>query len=218
MSDVLCLVDHLIERARRLMASFQYAAARELLDDVREFSLSSARAEEVERLLAEGYFQQRRYRRAAHHFRKACEIAPRNARYHHMLGLCVASHSRGRHERAAEHFRRALELAPTHRRCRADAGLLAVRMGKIEEGLAMLRQATDGAPDLLPKLIRGYREAGRPEEARRSIQQARFASPRDARLAALWAELQTGQLRQDQAVTPPAGPVLLPFLRLRRVP
>src|SRR5262245_16470137 len=220
MSDVLCLVDHLIERSRRLAGSSQFAPALELLHDVAAFPLPPARAEEVQRLLAESYLHLKRYRKAHRHLRLALKLAPRTARYHHLLGVCVSSHPRGRKERALAHFRRALKLAPNQRRCRADAGLLAVRLGRVEAGLAMLRQAADGEPALVGKLVRGYCEAGRPEDARRALQAARFAAPHCPKLARLWFDLQTGRLRGEQAsrrAENAPAPVLLPFLRLRRV-
>jgi tetratricopeptide (TPR) repeat protein len=220
MSDVVCLVSHLIERAHRLAQSSQYTAAIELLHDVASFPLSSRRSEEVERLLGELYFKQRRFRKAARHLRRAIGLAPHTARYHYLLGLCVATHPRGRRERALAHFRRALKLAPTHRRCRAEAGLLAVRMGKIGLGLRWLRQSAQGEPRLVAKLARGYCEAGQPEKAKRAVQLARFAAPRCPRLRQFQAQLQLGRLRgqqANQAAKRASTPVVLPFLFLRHV-
>jgi tetratricopeptide (TPR) repeat protein len=220
MSDVLCLVNHLLGRAHRLAHSSQFAAAIELLEDVATFPLTARRTEEVERLLAELYLKQRQYRKAARHLRRAIAVAPRTARYHYLLGVCVASHRNGRRERALEHFRRALKLAPTHRRCRAEAGLLAVRMGRVELGLRWLRQAAEGEPRLVEKLARGYCEAGRPEEAKRAVQLARFGAPRCLRLQQVQAQLDLGRLRGQQAeraARRTTNPVVLPFLFLRHV-
>ncbi|MGL4555813.1 MAG: tetratricopeptide repeat protein [Gemmataceae bacterium] len=218
MSDVLCFVDHLIERSRRLAASAQLAPALELLHDVESFPLPPARAEEVQRLLAEGYLSLKRYRRAHRHLRRAARLAPRTARYHHLLGVCVASHPRGRQERALKHFRRALRLAPTQRRTRAEAGLAAVRVGQVEAGLSMLRRAADGEPGLVGQLVRGYCEAGRPDDARRAVLAARFTAPHCPKLVRLLSDLQTGRLRGEQASRrADAAPVLLPFVHLRRV-
>jgi tetratricopeptide (TPR) repeat protein len=220
MSDVLCLVDHLFERARRLAQSSQFAPAIELLRDVVLFPLSAARAEEAHRLLAEMYLKLRRFRKAARHLRRAIALAPRTARYHYLLGLCVASHPRGRRENALSHYRRALRLNPSYRRCRAEAGLLAVRLGRVGYGLRLLREAAEGEPRLMGKLVRGFCEAGHPEEARRAVQQARFAAPRCPRLLQLQTDLQRGRLRgqqQHRVARSRATPVVLPFLFLRHV-
>jgi tetratricopeptide (TPR) repeat protein len=220
MSDVLCLVNHLLERARRLAQSSQFAPAIELLRDVATFPLSAARDEEVHRLLAEMYLKLRRFRKAARHLRRAIALAPRTARYHYLLGLCVASHPQGRRENALSHFRRALELNPTHRRCRAEAGLLAVRLGRVNYGLRLLREAAEGEPRLVGKLVRGFCDAGRPEEARRAVQLARFAAPRCPRLLQLQNDLQLGRLRgqqQHRVARSATSPIVLPFLFLRHV-
>jgi tetratricopeptide (TPR) repeat protein len=220
MSDVLCFVNHLLERAQRLARSSQFVPAIELLRDVARFPLSATRAEQVHRLLGELYLQLRRYRKAARHLRQAIALAPRTARYHYLLGRCVAAHPRGRRENALQHFRRALQLQPNHRRCQAEAGLLAVRLGRVSYGLRLLRQAAQGEPRLVGKLVRGYCEAGRPEAARRAVQLARFAAPRCPQLLQLQHRLQYGQLRGQQAqrtARAAGAPVVLPFLYLRHV-
>ncbi|MFQ3592869.1 MAG: tetratricopeptide repeat protein [Gemmataceae bacterium] len=220
MSDVLCLVNHLLQRARRLANSSQFVPAIELLRDVVTFPLSAARAEEVHRLLGELYLKLRRYRKAAKQFRQAIRLAPRTARSYYLLGRCVASHPSGRPDRALNYYRRALRLSPQMQNCRAEAGLLAVRLGQVGYGLRLLRQAAQDQPRLLAKLVRGYCEAGRPAQAQRTLQLARFAAPRCPRLRQLQVDLQLGRLRGQQArrmARSATAPVVLPFLYLRHV-
>ena len=65
-------------------------------------------------------------------------------------------------ERAADHYRRALELDPGHVKCLADLGLLLIRMGQMDDGVARLRQAVEQVPteaEILAKLVKGLRLA-----------------------------------------------------------
>src|SRR5262249_9452941 len=108
-------------------------------------------------------------------------------------------------------------------RCRADYGLLAVRMGRTEEGLARLRQAAMQNPDdpgVVGKLAKGLRLAGQGEEARRELRAALFRNPRVPRFHQLWAEYQLDTRRRREAARAERaggegeGPVLLPFVRV----
>lgn len=219
MSDFLCLVDHLIERARRLVGSFQFIPALELLKDVEAFPLSKLRAEEVQCLLGEIYLSLKRYRRAHRHFRKAVRLAPRTARYRHLLGICVASHPHGRLSHALKHFRHSMRLAPHYPASQAEAGLLNIRLGRVRTGLTWLRQAAARDVRLVEKLARGYCELGRPDEAQRAVQTAQFSHPDCPKLHQLYCDLQTRRLRGQQATLQAdqdSAPVFLPFLRLRR--
>lgn len=224
MSDIFSLTDHRIERARRLTAAGQLAAAAEQLHALEALPLPPARAEEVQRLLAEGYLRRRRFRKAHAHLRQAIRFAPRCSRYWFLLGLAVASHHRGRTEKALRYYRRSLKLAPNQARCRAEAGLLCVRLGRTEAGLRLLREASRrgrGDAGLVGKLVRGYREAGRPAEARSAVQAARFAAPHCPKLRQLWFDLQASRLCREQETRQAhmdTAPVLLPFLRVAAEP
>jgi Tfp pilus assembly protein PilF len=140
-----------------------------------------------------------------------------------MAKACLAE-DRGDLERAADHFRRSLVLDGTQAMCRADYGVLAVRLGHTEDGLAQLRQAIELAADdaeVIARVVKGFRLAGRADEARDVLRAALFRQPKSPRFRKLWNEFQFQQLRQRQQAErqkrPGAeaddGPLLLPFVR-----
>src|SRR5262249_31731651 len=148
---------------------------------------------------------------------------PTRALYHHRLAQALQADPKGDLEEAGEHYRRALELDPCSARCRADAALLALRLGRTQEGLSLLRQAAEGAPDdvlVVGKLVKGLCLAGRADEARQALRGALFRNPKVPRLRKLWVDFRLQGLRRS--ADEPAGeeqeerPVLLPFVRVRR--
>src|SRR5205823_4602909 len=97
--------------------------------------LSPAVAEEVQARLGELHLKRRRFRKAQRHLLAALAFDPDNPRYHHLLGLAQLHDPHGDLGRAWRHYRRALALAPGKARWRAEAGLLALRLGRFDEGL-----------------------------------------------------------------------------------
>jgi hypothetical protein len=103
---------------------------------------------------------------------------------------------------------------------------LLLRLGQTDEWLEKLRQAAERAPEdveVLGKLVKGLRLAGRSEEARSVLQIALFRNARSPRFRKLWNEFRFQQVRRrreterrqaedDGADAEP--PVLLPFVRV----
>jgi hypothetical protein len=94
-------------------------------------------------------------------------------------------------------------------------------MGRADEGVSHLRRAVTlrpNDPELLSRLVKGLRWAGRQEEAQGELRAARFANPRDRRFQGLWMGFQFRQVRRQQQrlrqqkASLGKGPVLLPFV------
>jgi tetratricopeptide (TPR) repeat protein len=223
MTHTINLFDHLLGEGRRFQALGRPRDAATLYARLASFrSLPSAIAEEAQARLAELALKRKRYARARRHLTAALSHNPDLARYHFLMASAMQADDRCDPEQAFEHYTRALELAPHHVRCRCDAGLLALRLGRTDEGLALLRQAAEQAPDnpdVLGKLARGLLLAGRGDEARQALRAALFRNPRVPRLRKLWADFQMQLLRREcearrtEAEAADEGPVLLPFVR-----
>jgi tetratricopeptide (TPR) repeat protein len=226
MNTTLNLVDHLLALGRRYQELGRHRDALRLLTRLSGFrELPAGAAEETQARLAEIHLKRRRFVRARRCLTAALRHQPACARYHHLMGNAVQAEDRGNLERAAEHYRRSLEIDPAGVKCLGDYGLLAVRLGRIEEGLARLREAVDKAPEdaeATAKLVKGLRLCGRGDEARAALRAALFRNPRAPRFRKLWLEFQFQQLRQqrelerldrDGATLDDRAPVLLPFVR-----
>ena len=167
--------------------------------------------------------RRRKYNSARRCLAAALSHRPDNARYHLLMAAALQADDRGDLQQADQHYLRSLELDPKQVKCQSDSGLLAVRLGRTEEGLARLRLAVDQAPDeveALRKLVKGLRLAGRGDEARAALRAGLFRNPRNSRFRTLWQDYQFTQLRRKQQSerrtrrTEATGrPVLLPFLR-----
>jgi tetratricopeptide (TPR) repeat protein len=224
MDDILNLFDSLLARARRYHdLGEEREAARLLARLLRYACLPPALVEEASARLAVLCLKRGRFRSARRHLREALRRRPDSARYHHLMARAIVADPSCRGAeiaRAMRHYQRALELEPRLIRCRGDAGLLALRLGKVEEGLALLRDAALRAPDdpeAVGKMVKGLRLAGRPEEARAALQSALFRQPRSLRLRQLRADVQVQDLRRrrDEQGGPSGeeAPVVLPFVR-----
>jgi Tfp pilus assembly protein PilF len=226
MKATLNLVDHVLALGRRYQEVGRHRDAVTLLTRLSHFrELPVEAAEEMQGRLAELHLKRRKYRRARRHLTAALRLQPNNARYHYLLATAVQADDRGDLERAAEHFRRALQLDPQHAKCLADYGLLLIRLGQVEEGLARLREAVEKAPadaEVVAKLVKGLRLTGRTAEARAALHAALFRNPRSPHFRKLWDEFRFQQARRETERGPRGTkaaqeeePVLLPFVRLR---
>ncbi len=226
MSPTLNLVDHLLALGRRYQELGRHRDALRLLTRLTGFrELPAEAAEEAQARLAEIHLKRRRYVRARRCLTAALRHRPECARYHHLMGNATQAEDRGNLDRAAEHYRRSLEIDPEQVKCLGDYGLLAVRLGRIEEGLARLRAAVEKAPEdaeALAKLVKGLRLCGRGDEARAALRAGLFRNPRSPRFRKLWLEFQFQQLRQQRELErldaegttlDDSEPVLLPFVR-----
>jgi tetratricopeptide (TPR) repeat protein len=224
MSTTLKLVDHLLTRGRSfqqlgrshdaLQVFNRLAALRDLPPQVNEETLSRL----AEILLGEG-----RYVKARRHLTALLVQCPKTARYHYLMASALEADERANPQRAADHYRRSLALDPNQPRCLGEYGLLALRLGQSEEGLAKLRQAVQlapGNPEVLGRLVEGLRQLGRDDEARNALRAALFANARDRRFRELWNDFQFRILHEEQkrkrrgepAQPPAKHPDVLPFV------
>jgi tetratricopeptide (TPR) repeat protein len=223
MTATLNLFDHLLARGRGLRQSGRYRDEARLLSRLAGFrDLPGEVAEEAQARLAELHLRRRRYAQARRHLAAALGHRPDSARYHYLMAVAVRADDQGELERAAEHYRRSLELNPNQVRCRCDYGLLLLRLGRTDEGLAHLREAVALAPEEaepLGKLVQGLCLAGRADEARSELLAARFRQPRSPGVLKLWHDFQLQELRRRREAErlglgegEEDGPVLLPFM------
>ncbi|HBI45012.1 MAG TPA: hypothetical protein DDY78_19470 [Planctomycetales bacterium] len=224
MTPTLNFVDHLLALGRKYQEVGRFTDAETVLGRLTTFpELPAATAEEAQSRLAELHMRCRKYARARRCLAAALAHRPDNARYHLLMATALQADDRGDLQRADEHYLRSLELDPKQVKCQSDSGLLAVRLGRTEEGLARLRLAVEQGPDdmeALRKLVKGLRLAGRGDGARAAIRAGLFCNPRNSRFRKLWQDYQFTQLRRKQQterrarrVEAPGHPVLLPFLR-----
>ncbi len=223
MNTTLNLVEHVLALGRRYQELGRHRDALALFTRLSGFrELPADAAEETQVRLAEMHLKRRRFTRARRHLAAALHHQPESARYHYLMAIALHSDEGGDLERAAEHFARALALEPDNVRCQADAGLLAVRRGRTDEGLEKLRKAVEAAPDdaeVLGRLVKGLRLAGRTEEARAALRAALFRNPRVPRFRRLWTEFRIDGLRRQadrggrHGRQTDENPVVLSFVR-----
>lgn len=231
MSIIVNLFDCLLTNARKYQEMGRTQDALHLLTRLANFrTLPAETAEEVQVRLAEICLKRRKYNRARRHLTAALRHRPDEARYHHLMGLACLGSGQGDLKRADEHFTRSLELDATQVKCLVDAGLLAIRLGRADEGVAWLREASERAPEdsvVTGKLARGLRQTGQSDEALRVLRAAMFRNPRDANFRRLRQDFRFQQLRQEQErqrldreelADAAEEPVLLPFVRLLKEP
>ncbi len=227
MSIIVNLFEALLVKVRKLQEMGRTHDALQLLTQLATFrTLPAETAEEVQVRLAEICLKRRRYTRARRHLTAALRHRPDEGRYHHLMGLACLAGGHGDLKRADEHFARALELDATQINCLVDAGLLAIRLGRADEGVAWLREAAERAPEdasVAGKLARGLRQTGQGDEAQGVLRSALFRNPRDVRFRRLWQDFRFQQLRQEQhrerldreaLADGSEEPVVLPFVRL----
>jgi tetratricopeptide (TPR) repeat protein len=218
------LFGHLLEMGRRYHEMGRHRDALTALTRLSAFrDVPAEVAEEAQARLGELHLKRRKFIRARRHLTAALRHRPDEARYHHLMGLACQEEDRGNLERAAQHYRRSLELDATSVPCLVDFGLLAIRLGRHDEGLARLREAAARSPDdanVTAKLVKGLRHLGKPDEARAEIRAALFRNPRDPHFRRLWTDYQFRELRRKQQASrhdapEDAGdaPILLPFAR-----
>jgi Tfp pilus assembly protein PilF len=227
MMPTLNLVDRALAMGRRYQEAGRHRDAVTVFTRLSRFRyLPAEAAEEAQSRLAEIHLKRRKYRHARRHLTAALRHQPDNARYHYLLATTLQAEEGADLQRAGEHYRRALELDPGHVKCLADYGHLLLRLGQTDEGLDRLRQAAERAPEdveVLGKLVKGLRLAGRADEARSVLQIALFRNSRSPRFRKLWNEFRFQQTRRRRETerlhaegehADGEQPVLLPFVRL----
>jgi tetratricopeptide (TPR) repeat protein len=223
MSRTLNLVDRLLARGRRL---HRLGATHEALRTFGRLTafreLPPAVARRAQAHLARIHLRGRRPARARRHLAALLLHDPKNAAYHYRMARAAAADPRCDRGRALEHCRRATQLAPRHGGYLSTFGILAVRQGRVEEGLGALCRAVELAPHdprVLGRLVRGLCLADRGDLARPALLAGLFRNGTDGRFRRLWCDFQFGQLRLHQQRTrrreadAAHGPALLPFIR-----
>lgn len=224
MSRMLNMADRLLERGRTLQQLGQTSDALRLLGRLTGLrDLPPEIAEDAEARLAQMALDRCEYRNARRHLTAALVRRPTSAHYHYLMAGAWDADPRGDSERALHHYRKSLEIDADQPRCLAERGLLALRLGKTEEGLASLRKAVSTAPndpEAAASLASGLRELGQDAEARCVLLTALFHNPRDYRFRRLWIDFRFREACEDQvngasaeALSGTHGPTLLPFRR-----
>jgi tetratricopeptide (TPR) repeat protein len=221
------LIDHVLAMGRRYQQAGRHREAVTVLTRLSHFRyLPADAAEEAQIRLAELHLKRRKYKHARRHLTAALRHQPDNARYHYLLATTFRAEEHGDLKRAGEHYRRALELDPGHVKCLADYGLLLLRVGQTEEALLRLREAVERAPEdveVIGKLVKGLRLAGRSDEARSALQISLFRNARSPRFGKLWNEfrfqqawLRRGAERRQcgDGTDESDQPIVLPFVRV----
>lgn len=190
--------------------------------------LPRAIAEKALSELAEICLKRRHFRRARRHVTAALTYAPSNAHYHYLLAVACRLDERGNLNRSADHYRRALRIDSRQVRCRAEYGLLLIRMEQHAAGLKQLRLAVKYGPDdidAVSRLVKGLCRVGRSTEALKAAREALFRNSRSPQFQQLWQRLQyrrvlrqqlRGRKSQKPATPASRGPMVLPFVRILR--
>jgi tetratricopeptide (TPR) repeat protein len=225
MSRTLNLIDYLFARGRHLQQLGRDQDAQGIFERLAGFrQLPHQIAEETQLRLAEILLDQGEYRAARRHLTAALAHKPTSARYHFLMASSLEGDEDGNERRALEHYRTSLQLDDNQPECLGEAGMLALRLGKVVEGLKWLRRAVELAPDdpeTVGRLAEALQEIGRPEEARLTLRAALFRNPRDSRFRKLWSDFHFYEIREKQETQRQeqwdadleTKPVLLPFLR-----
>lgn len=205
MSKTLNLVDCLLAKARQL---HELGRPQDSLPILRRLSrspdLSQTILAELHNLLGEAYYELNQFGSARKHLRRALRLEPENCNTHHLLALAIESDAECDSSLAGRHHRRALELAPDSPDFLAAAGAYFVEVGRIRKGIELLQRAWELATDdfaILKSLVEALCEAERFDEARRTVNAARFRIGRDARIPALSADVELSALRYRQRET-----------------
>jgi Tfp pilus assembly protein PilF len=227
MSRTLNLCEYLLYQGRRFWSlSIDRHALRTFSRLAVLPDLPSGIAEESHLRLAELYSRQRKFAKARRHLALALVQEPASPECHYLLACCHAEDSRGDRKLALRHFRLSVQLDPENARYHCAAGLFAVGWGKVEQGLAWLREAAELAPDdadIIDDVVRGLQQEGYEDEAIDIARAALFRNNRDPRFQQLWNNYRFEQLRAEQqriqkrclvrrAVL--EGTICLPFLKL----
>src|SRR6516165_3949935 len=182
MSMTLNLADRLLSMGRHFRELGRNQDALRILGRLAGFrDLAPEVAEETQVHLAEIQLARQHFTRARRHLTAALVHQPQSARYHYLMATALAGDPRADHTRAADHYRQSLKLHPEQPACLAEYGLLALRLGQTDEGLASLLRAVELAPNdatVVGSLAQGLTEEGRREEARSILRAALFRNPR----------------------------------------
>src|SRR5262249_57096904 len=89
----------------------------------------------------------RQYRKARRHLTVVLLYRPSNARYYHLMAGALHRDPKADPERALRYYQQAIHLDANEPEVFCDYGRLLLQLGRTEEGIAVLRQAVELAPD-----------------------------------------------------------------------
>src|SRR5207249_2379657 len=96
--------------------------------------------------LGELHLESQRFTEARKHLRAALAAAPDDATTHYLMARTLDQDENADRSKALVHYRQAVQADPDQPFCLVDLGMLALELGKTEEGLQALRQAAELAP------------------------------------------------------------------------
>src|SRR5713101_2210335 len=144
MSRTLNLVDCLLARGRHLQLLGRELDALHTFERLAGFrELPKQVAGEAQERLAKLLFDRGEFQSARRHLAAALIQQPTSARYHFLMASALEADDEGDDRRALEHYRMSLELDGDQPECLGEAGILALRLGKVVEGLKWLRRAAE---------------------------------------------------------------------------
>jgi Flp pilus assembly protein TadD len=222
MSRTLSLFDTGFATATALARSGRVLAARAALDTLLAGTgLAVVDQTRARREAAQLAMRAEKYKVARNHLRAAIRNCPDNAEVHHSLGRAYEDDPFGCDRRAARCYRKASQLDASSPLYKASLGRAMVRIHETRSGVRVLQRAAEIAPtdrQVLEVVADGLREAGQSELAFRILSKARFLSPADDGIRALWDRAKYDMAHESQRTRQPASNNLagdvLPLLRI----
>ncbi len=222
MSRTLKLADELLALGRSYSRLGRDGEALRVLGKLAGFGgLPEAVAEEAGSHLAELYFRRHNYPKARRQLAAGLARRPNNARFHFLMATNLMEDEEGDLERALQHYPLAARLEPRNADYHCDYGRCLLAVGDESEGLKQLRKAVGLAPEEVKhvrQLALAELEAGRADQARRTVLALLFRRPRDPHVKKLWddlrfeaARLAQGAERARWSLATDSEPVLLRF-------
>jgi tetratricopeptide (TPR) repeat protein len=202
MSRTLSLVETAWDVIQLLVARKQYRTA------LRQLMRLLARPDVPETLIADAHrlagrlaLELEQYPVARRYWKAVVERAGDSAEAYYAIGRAWEEDPEGCDRRAMRAFRRALKHEPANPIYRAAYGRSAARCGHVRHGTRhMLAAAQQAENDLavIRVIVPGLLEIGQAGQARRIVAKARFLTPGNAELAALWAWVKFEEARSAQ--------------------
>lgn len=222
MTATLNLNECLLSMARDAQQQGRTRDARNILNRLVKFhDLPRPVAEQAHARLAEVLVADRQYRKARRHLAVLMCLKPSDARYFYQFAVALHRDPKGDQHRAAKYYHQALEREPTKSRWWANYGKLLLELGRNQDAIGALRQARELNPEdpsIIGKLVEALCLSDRDDEARALLTDARFQHPNDRRYRKLWNDFQFRCASASQQFPLANDPVLLPFVRVARVP
>lgn len=178
MNQTIPLVESLLVKGRNLYKLGIQQKAFHIYEKLSGFRQLPTRATRESRLrLAALFFRKRKYRRTRRLLASLLIQEPNCAHYHYLMGRVAGVDVRLDPRLAVRHYRLALQLDPENPRYLSSFGLFALRNGKNNLALKLLRKAFQFAPTdalVLTHYLKCLRQLHRIDEARLVLNCCRF--------------------------------------------